>query len=131
MLKFTGETLNWKTSEGHFLIQGKMTRIPFIHGGVGLKGGERFHESAEYFEITNSGRVVNRYSEPLPFSLEDEMTVSNIHLVIGDVLYSFYWSQLYGHEARVKVEMRLRNLQVYNGQLPFDPDEVIRGYESK
>jgi hypothetical protein len=121
----------WRTSEGHFLIQGKLTRIPFIHGGVGLADRGRFHESAEYYEISNSGKVMNRYSEPLPFSIEDEMTVSNIHLVIGDALYKFYWSQLYGHEARLKVEKLLRNLQVYNGQLPFDPDEAIRGYESK
>jgi hypothetical protein len=59
------------------------------------------------------------------------MTVSDIHLVIRDALYRFYWSQLYGHEARVKVEMLLRNLQVYNGQLPFDPDEAIRANELK
>ena len=111
----------WKTPEGTFLIQRKMARIPFIYGGVGLKDGERFHESGEYYEISSSGKVINRYGEPLPFSTEDEMTVSNIHLVIGDALYRFYWSQLYGHEARLEVEMLLRNLQVYNGQLPFDP----------
>ena len=121
----------WKTSEGHFLIQGRMARIPFIHGGVGLKDGERFYDSAEYYEVTSSGKVVKRYGEPFPFSLEDDMTVSNIHLVIKDVLYRFYWSQLYGHEPRLKVEMRLRNLQVYNGQLPFDPDEAIRANELK
>ena len=116
----------WKTPEGNFLIQRNMNVIPFINGGVGLENGERFRESAEYYEIASSGKVVTRYGEPLPFSIEDEMTVSNIHLVIGDALYKFYWSQLYGHEARIQVEMRLRNLQVYNGQLPFDPDEAIR-----
>ena len=108
-----------------------MARIPFIYGGLGLANGERFHESAEYYEITSSGKVINKYCEPLPFSIEDEMAVSNIHLVIGDVLYNFYWSQLSGHEARIKVEMRLRNLQVYDGPLPFDPDAVIRAYELK
>jgi hypothetical protein len=118
----------WKTSEGHFLIQGKMTRIPFIHGGVGLADGERFHDSAVYYEISSSGKVVNKYGEPLPFSIEDEMTVSNIHLVIGDALYRFYWSQLYRYESRFEIEMLLRNLQVYNSLLPFDTDAVIREY---
>src|ERR671911_2276977 len=97
----------WITTDGHFLIQGKMAPIPFIYGGVGLSDGKRFDESAEYYEITTSGVVIKKYSEPLPFSIEDEMTVSNIHIVIGDSLYKFYWSQRYGHESRIEVSMRL------------------------
>jgi hypothetical protein len=108
-----------------------MSPIPFIHGGVGLPDGERFEDAAEYYEITGGGRVIKKYGEPLPFSIEDEMTVSNIHRVIGNSLYEFYWSQLYRHEPRIRVDLSLRNLQPHEDPLPFDPDAVIRTYEQK
>ena len=119
----------WKTIEGHFLVQRDMTPIPFIYGGVGLAGGERYDESAQYYEITSSGKVIKKYGAPMPFSIEDEMTVSNIHRVIRDTLYNFYWSQLYGYEPRTEVDVRLRGLQPYDSPLPFDADAVIRVYE--
>jgi len=84
--------LKWKTNRGTFLIQKNLKKIPHVYGGVGLKGGEKFDDSAEYVETTMSGEVVKRYDEPLLFSIEDEMTVSNIHRVIGDCLYEFYYS---------------------------------------
>ena len=102
-----------------------MSPIPFIHGGVGLPDGERFDDAAEYYEI-DAGKVIKKYGEPLPFSIEDEMTVSNIHRVIGTALYKFYWSQPYRHEPRMEVRMLLHGLQPYEGKLPFDPDAVIQ-----
>jgi hypothetical protein len=119
----------WLTTDANFLIQGQMAPIPFIYGGVGLSDGVRFHESAPYYVMTQSGRVVKKYGEPMPFSIEDEMTVSNIHLVIGDALYDFYWSHIYPREARIEVTLRLRGLRLYETPLPFDSDGVIQAYE--
>ncbi len=84
---------NWKTRVQTFLIQKNLARIPFVGGGVGLPNGESVFEAAEYYETTSSGNILKKYGAPIPFSLEDEMTVSNIHCVIGDTLYNFYWSQ--------------------------------------
>jgi hypothetical protein len=121
--------MNWKTTHGTFLIQKNMARIPFISGGVGLTDSQRFHEAAEYYELTNVGKVINQYSKAIPFSIEDEMTVSNIHLVIGDALYRFYWSQQYRYEVRLKADMLLHDLLPYNKPLPFDVEAVIEAHK--
>lgn len=121
--------MNWKTTKGSFLIQKNMVHIPFISGGVGLADGERFSEAFEYDEITSSGEIIHKYGQPVPFSIEDEMTVSNIHLVIGDSLYEFFWSQQYPHEAKLKVKTLLHGLQLNASPLPFDADVAIQPYD--
>ena len=108
-----------------------MSPIPFIHEGVGLPDGERFDDAAEYYEITDGGKVIKKYGGPLPFSIEDEMTVSYIHRVIGNTLYEFYWSQQYRYESRIRVDLCLQNLRPHEGPLPFDPDAVIQDYERR
>ena len=110
-------------------MQGRLSRVPFIHGGFGPSGGERFDDAAAYYEVTGAGEVVRKYGEPLPFSIEDEMTVSNIHRVIGDALYEFYWSQLFGHGPRVEARVLLRDLRPHEGPPPFDPAAAIEAFE--
>lgn len=109
--------MHWKTSKGTFLLEKNRAPIPFISGGVGLANGERFDEAAEYEEVTPAGDILRTYGAPLPFSIEDEMTVSRIHLVIGTSLYKFYWSQQYRYEPRLEVELLLTDLQLCEG--PF------------
>ena len=121
----------WRTTTGTFLVQRNMSPVPFLYGGIGPPDGERFDDAAEYYEITDGGEVIKKYGGPLPFSIEDEMTVSNIHRVIGNTLYKFYWSQLYRQEPRIEVRMLLSDLQPHEGALPFDPDEVIRACQLK
>ncbi len=114
--------MNWKTTQGSILIQKKMVHLPFVSGGVGLADGARFYEAFVYDEIASSGEIIRKYSEPLPFSIEDEMTVSSIHRVIGDSLYEYYWSQQYPYEAKLKVKMLLHGLQPNVTSDPFDYD---------
>ena len=111
--------MKWKTTQNTFLIVEKITLIPFIYGGVGLEGGEMFDNSAEYIETDMSGHFIKRYGSPLPFSIDSEMTVSNIHLVIGDCLYKFYYSQVFGYEPNVQSEVLLSRLEIFQGELPF------------
>lgn len=120
--------MNWKTTKGSFLIQKNRVHIPFISGGVGLADGERFNEAFAYDEITSSGELIGQYGEPMPFSIEDEMTVSSIHLVIGDSLYEFCWSQQYPYEAKLKVKMLLHGLQLNATPIPFAADQAIQPY---
>jgi hypothetical protein len=117
--------MKWKTGRDTFLIQKDLAKIPYIYGGVGLEGGERFDESAVYFETTTTGQIVKRYSEPLPFSIEDEMTVSNIHLVIGDCLYSFYYSRRFRSDPELKAELLLSGLELYEDALPFNEGNLF------
>ena len=100
-----------------------------ISGGVGLTHGDRFDESAEYYEITNSGSVIKKHGAPQSLSLEDKLFVSGIHLVIGDALYDFCWSRRYPDEAGLEVKMLLHGLQPCDGPLPFDAEAAIRDYE--
>lgn len=123
--------MTWRTTAGTFLVSGRATRIPFIHGGVGLDGGERFEEAAAFYEISESGELVKKYNEPYPFSIEDEMTVSDIHHVIGDTLYRFYWSQQWRRDVRITSERCLHGLREFPGVLPFDLARAIRTIEDR
>ena len=118
--------MKWTTNRETFLVQKNVTKIPFVSGGVGLSGDIRFSQSAIYHEMTIFGHVIEKYGEPQPFSIEDEMTVSNIHLVIDDCLYKFYWRQQFGGEPELKVERLLHGLKLYLGVLPFDEENLVR-----
>ncbi len=111
--------MKWKTNRDTFLILENIMLIPFIYGGVGLEGGERFDESAEYIETDMSGRFIKRYERPNPFAIDSEMTVSNIHLVIGDCLYKFYYSQVFGYKPVIQSDVVLSELEMFQGELPF------------
>lgn len=106
-----------------------MAPIQSVSGGVGLKNGERFNKSAEYYEIDGSGNIIEKYGAPWSGSLEDELYVSGIHLVIGDSLYDFFWSRQYLHEAKLKVKLLLYGLEPHESPLPFDADAAIHAYE--
>ena len=114
------QSIKWATRNGTFLIETETFEIPFVSGGVGLEGAPRFDRSAAYVEKTIAGEIVSYYDKPLPFGIEDEMTVSNIHLVIEDSLYRFYWSRQYPFAARLEVRLLLYGLRRHDGELPFE-----------
>ena len=103
--------MKWKTKKETYLIQIKKVPIEFTSSSVGLTNGERFNESAVYLEKTSSGKIITRYGEPTSFSLEDELFIDNIHLVIGDSLYRFYLHQQYPFKPIQKVSLLLFGLQ--------------------
>jgi hypothetical protein len=117
--------MKWKTKNGTFLIQNELKRIPFIYGGVGIEGGARFDYAAEYVETDVSGEIIKKYAEPYPFSIEDEMTVSHIHRVIGDCFYEFYYSQRFRFDPELKAELLFSELEFYEGILPFDETNLF------
>ncbi|HEX8073156.1 MAG TPA: hypothetical protein VF546_24635 [Pyrinomonadaceae bacterium] len=121
----------WKTTEGNFLVERDMAPPPFVEGGFGLPGGERYYEAAQYYEITSAGEVVKKYSAPTSYGMEDDLCVSNIHRVVGDTFYDFQWVERadYSVEPRRTEDVRLRGLEPFEGRLPFDADAVIERYE--
>ena len=122
--------MKWITGNNTFLIQKDMQLIDFIICGVKL-GEKEYEMSAQYYEINYVGSVIKKYSEAFPFSIEDELTISNIHLVIEDCLYEFYWSCQYRCRPRQKVNLIMRNLRPYEQSLPFDAEKIISEYEQK
>jgi hypothetical protein len=75
--------------------------------------------------MTMSGEIVKRYGEPQPFSIEDEMTVSNIHRVIADRLYRFYYSHRFMFEPELRAELLLSGLELFEGVLPFNEEKLL------
>ncbi|HEY8560217.1 MAG TPA: hypothetical protein VIL74_07560 [Pyrinomonadaceae bacterium] len=114
--------MKWKTENGTFLIQKNLEPIPHVYGGIGLEGGERFDDAAEYVETTATGQIVKEYQKPYPFSIEDEMTISHIHRVIGDCLYEFYYSHRFRSNPEIKAELLLSGLEPYEAALPFESE---------
>ena len=51
------------------------------------------------------------------------MTVSNIHRVIGDCLYKFYYSHRFWYDPEVKAELLMSGLELYKGTLPFESEK--------
>jgi hypothetical protein len=81
----------WRTKHGTYLIEKNLLPIPEVNEGIGLNNGERFYDASEYYEMNDAGDIIKKYDKPYPFSLEDDLSVSSIHRVIGDCLYDFYW----------------------------------------
>ena len=119
----------WITAKGNVLLQRNRAPVSLITDGFCLSGGQRLYESAEYYEITNSGEVLTKYGKPEAIHLEDQLIVSCIHLVVEDTLYHFYWCRMRGEDPSIQVDKRLRKLRSYPGVLPFDPDAAISAYE--
>lgn len=78
---------------GDILVETSRAPIPWVKGGVGLPGGERFEDYGTYLEFTPNGEVVHEWGPPRPFPIDDYMTVSGIFRVIDGTLYQFYWSR--------------------------------------
>lgn len=122
--------MKWITPNNTFLIEIEMRPISFLTVPISFEGKE-YTESAIYYEIDQDGNVIKKYDKAYPFSIEDEMTISNIHLVIENVFYSFYWSQYYGYDPRQSFDKLLENLRMYEADLPFDVEEAIHAFEFK
>ena len=115
----------WKTTRGTYLIENELKKIPSINVGIGLEGGVRFEYAAAYVETTPSGEIVKKYGEPYPYSIEDEMTVSDIHRVIGDRFYRFYYSHRFWSDPEVTAELLLSGLEPCEGVLPFEEKNLF------
>lgn len=121
---FYAKFRKWKTDEGTLLFEGVLTKIPFIYGDIGLEGGERFVDSAQYVETTMSGEIVKRYSLPQSYAFDDEMSVSNIHRVVGDSFYEFYYRQ-YRSDIKIEETQIFSGLKEYYGALSFNPEKLF------
>jgi hypothetical protein len=103
----------WTTAQGHRLIQGEMHPIYLSISGQGitLPTGAVIHAAAEYREVTPAGAVVATYSGPLSCALDDYLYVCNIHVVIGDALYRFFYRETTEGDTRLQETVLLRGLR--------------------
>jgi hypothetical protein len=102
----------WKTRDGHFLLEGETHPIYLAMSGLGVRlpNGGVIHEAAEYFETTDSGTVITKFSAPWTSTLEDDLYVSGIHVIIEDALYRFFYSARGPREPTLEQTLCLRDL---------------------
>jgi hypothetical protein len=109
----------WITPRGHFLIQGEMYPIYLSLSGQGitLPTGEVIHAAPRYVEVTCDGDIVHTYSGPITSTLDDYLYVSDIHVVLGSALHSFFWSETLDSE-------RLKDSVVLDGLIPYTGNDA-------
>jgi hypothetical protein len=114
----------WKTREGNLLLEGEVHPIYLAVSGQGIRlpNGAVIHEAAEYFEITASGALVTEFSGPWTSTLEDDLYVSGIHVVIENALYRFFYSMRGWREPTLEQKLCLRDLVPLDHS---DPSERI------
>jgi hypothetical protein len=102
----------WKTREGNLLLEGEVHPIYLAVSGQGVRlpNGAVIHEAAEYFEITESGALVTKFSGPWTSTLEDDLYVSGIHVVIENALYRFFYNQRGWREPTLEQKLCLPGL---------------------
>ncbi|MBL8210985.1 MAG: hypothetical protein JNK87_09755 [Bryobacterales bacterium] len=124
----------WRRPDGNLLVETSLKPIPYLFGGVGLPDGERYDDAGTYVEFTPSGEFVRSWSAPIPFPIDDYMTVSNIFRVIGDTLYHFSWQQARDEPPDLIVidqpgasvhPAPVAGLVVWEGAVGFDLDAAL------
>jgi hypothetical protein len=121
----------WKTPDGHLLWEGQRHTLHSVCP-IQRTNGEILEESAEYYKATEAGDIVTVYSAPLTSSLEDDLYVVNIHLVIESTLYRFMWRERYGGDTELNTEIEIGGLVPFAGTtLPFDPAPAIEAHQRR
>lgn len=88
--------------------------------GVKLRDGREITTAAEYFEVSESGRLVKTFSRPNTTTLEDDLFVQNIHVVVGSELVRFFVTEN-AQNTSVNPAQIIRGLvAIGDDELPFD-----------
>lgn len=129
----TNKVKIWKTADGTFLIQRNMRKIPLLlEETIGLENNEQFNESAEYFEVTNEGIILKTHNKAKADTNEYDLSIVDIHRVIGDSLYRFFTK--YDSSSVISVTTSniklLSGLQPHDGDLLFDLALIINTFEN-
>jgi hypothetical protein len=118
----------WRTVEGNFLLEGVSRPILLSSSAnvVELPNGMQITTASEYFCVSRAGEILVKYSSPWTSTLEDELYVIDIHVVLGSNLYKYFYTERLWHGSRIDGEVLLRDLvAIGRHQLPFDPSQTI------
>lgn len=102
-----GRGMIWRTSDGAWLVQGRSHRIQLglSRNRVRLPDGSLIRESSEYVRIGPDGALLQRYPGPRTSTVDDDLYVFDIHVVLGDALHRCTWIENFrdGDELRDSV----------------------------
>ncbi len=121
----------WLTPDGEYLVEGERCRLPDWAGPVRGPGGEPVRP-ARFYLVTPGGEVRRTFSEPIEYSIDDEIGLSSIHAVSGDALLRYHIRQHRWDGPEAGSEVELAGLRAIGaGTVPFHPDRVIAAYEQR
>lgn len=121
----------WITREGDYLVEGQ--RYHLYHGAESIRDHKgSFLQPAKFYLIENKGNVRSTFSEPIYYSIEDELGVTNIHVIVGDALYEYFWRQRDAFpEPKVSIKILLNGLRtIHDDEVPLDLGGIIAANEN-
>jgi hypothetical protein len=113
----------WKTRSGNYLIEGQHFPIRLSGTGYGIElpDGNTIHTSAEYFEVSDCGRVIRKYPPPSSSTLEHDLFVRDIHKVSGSKLIRYFVTENDGSISVKQVQLLWGLVPASSDEIHFDP----------
>lgn len=97
----------WRIPGGEWLIQGRSFTIQLglSRNRVRLPDGSLVRESCEYFRTGPDGGLLQRYPGPQTSTVDDDLYVFDIHVVLDGALHRCTWIENFrdGDELRDRV----------------------------
>jgi hypothetical protein len=117
----------WKTTSGNYLIEGQHFPIKLSGTGYSVKlpDGQQIQTSAEYFEVSDSGRLITKYPRPSTSTLEHDLFVQNIHKVSGCELIRYFVTENAGSISVKQVQLLWGLVPAHGEEIQFDEARVI------
>jgi hypothetical protein len=123
----------WRIGTTDYLLAGESYPILLSMSGndVQLSDGTCINSAREYFRVSADGEVHERYCGPWTTTLEDELYVSDIHIVSGSTFRRIFYIERLWRERRVEETILHDGLTpVQPVELPFDAKGIIRRYKA-
>ena len=124
----------WRIGTNGYLLAGEAypVLLSMSGGTVRLSDGTCVDSAREYFRVSVDGEVQQRYGGPWTSTLEDELYVSDIHVVLGSTFRRIFYVERLWREQRAEETVLLEDLTpVQRSELAFDPGSVIDRYRAE
>src|SRR5262245_50306934 len=111
----------WLTPAGEYLVEGEVCSLSYGAESLRDPGGSPLR-AAKYYLCTATGEVTQAYAAPQVYSIEDELGVTNIHVVLSGTLHRHHYRQVGPREPEVRSEALVAGLKPRSRKsIPFDP----------
>src|SRR5688572_1402703 len=123
--------MSWQISEKEFLIRGQSFPIylSLSVNRVNLPDGTLINSAYEHFSVSADGDLLEWYCGSSTSTFEECLYVINIHSVIQESPFRFFWTECYGREERLEEKICLRDLKpIADDRLPFDAAQVVERF---
>jgi hypothetical protein len=110
----------WRTRQGELLVEGAAGSLS--HGAEELNV-----QPAVFYLLAPEG--VKRFAEPQGYTVEDEIGMTNIHVIRGTELVRYFWRQRGPYPPEVDVEVELQGLTPAP-DVPAEARQAIQALEA-